>query len=503
MFKLNFLGSGFILLFSLLKGLVGLLALLCLFALPKLIRNINGEFCLSTLESANSGSSSSSSGGSTTRIIENELAMRYLQGLDPSNPISDENDYNRRFFEINPSRWCKSTWITSHSSANYGLNVDTASRGWYSFFIIVGVGLVIAYYNVFVEDKHEALDAMNDVPDDFTLIVRGLPEDEPASEIHRKFETYGAGAKSNVQLKVQKVTLAYHMEDFIKIQGQLHKLKKDLLKQFSLETMNIKAGEDIDKTKLSKTYKKMEAKVKAVQELLHKEEEALMSLSKKKSSKGIAFITFDTKRQMKEVKKYWGSSHGFLARACSSKSKTKYSTTDKNGKLRMHEIWVSVAPLPSDILWTNLGLDPWLLFKRRVLTFFLSGVILGVCFSTIIGFKSIQGSMRRQQLEDREQGKTTSNVGFQLVSFLISMIISVINQVLGISLKILTRLERHDSTTDLNRSMVAKTTVVQFLNTCILISFVHMFLVEPNFQIWASGNKSLTEFFLHKKLNFL
>ena len=70
---------------------------------------------------------------------------------------------------------------------------------------------------------------------------------------------------------------------------------------------------------------------------------------------------------------------------------------------------------------------------------------------------------------------------------IISLIITLINSVLASSLRKLTNYEKHSNLTDLNRSLILKISVSQFINTCLLVVSIHMILVSPNRYIWAKG----------------
>lgn len=43
------------------------------------------------------------------------------------------------------------------------------------------------------------------------------------------------------------------------------------------------------------------------------------------------------------------------------------------------------APEPGDVIWENLGEDPWKQIKNSILTTFATVIILGVCFGAILG----------------------------------------------------------------------------------------------------------------------
>jgi hypothetical protein len=85
------------------------------------------------------------------------------------------------------------------------------------FWFCIFVTVVVAYMNSFVKSSHDRLDAKNDVPDDFTLMVENLPKDEPIQALKENFENFGAGHDNKLPIKVERVVIAYETDSFLKI----------------------------------------------------------------------------------------------------------------------------------------------------------------------------------------------------------------------------------------------------------------------------------------------
>lgn len=254
MLKLNFLGSGFILLFSFTKMIIFLLLVLGLITFRKLYKNITNYRCGDNIEGV-------------------------------------------------PK--CSSDYITFWSVANYGIEQRDEETNRILWFFSLFVTVVVAYMNVFVKSSHHRLDAKNDVPDDFTLMIENLPQEESLQSLKKTFEKYGAGFNPQIPIRVERVVIAYQMDKFLKIKMQLEKKKKKALKIFSKETKNFKSGDEIDSSQLSPAYQKLVKEVESLQDQLYVEEEDLITQRRSKTSQGIAFITFDTKAQAYRVKKFW------------------------------------------------------------------------------------------------------------------------------------------------------------------------------------------------------
>ena len=79
------------------------------------------------------------------------------------------------------------------------------------------------------------------------------------------------------------------------------------------------------------------------------------------------------------------------------------------------DIDIERAPEPEDVIWTNLGMSLGAIVKRKVITYLVTAILLGVSFAAVYG-------LSRAQL---------NNKGNQVISLIISLVISLINVILG------------------------------------------------------------------------
>ena len=89
-----------------------------------------------------------------------------------------------------------------------------------------------------------------------------------------------------------------------------------------------------------------------------------------------------------------------------------FFVTDSDGN--EVKAYIKAAPEPEDIIWMNLGQDKWELRKKKIKTFLITVIVLGISFLIIYGLSSAQVSYSQD----------SSN---SYISFLISLIISIIN----------------------------------------------------------------------------
>jgi hypothetical protein len=288
-------------------------------------------------------------------------------------------------------------------------------------------------------------------------------------------------------LKTERVCIAYELDKFMQLKAQLDLSRKEFYKIFSEETKSLPKDKEIDQTKLSAKYQAIKKKVEEQQKLLFEEEEQLVVHKRPNTSKGVAFVTFDNKNMYERVLSFYGADEsGFWSKLCGSKKGTPY-TTHLNGNAVTTNIQVITAPAPTDIMWDNIGLSTIEIAKRRLITIFLSLLLLGVCFAIMLGLKVAQDKAAKSQAASAAAGQVTSSVGVRLLSIVISLLILIINNVLAIVLQKLTIYERHSDHTDKNRSMILKICVSQFINTCLLIVAVHAIIIKPTEVLEAKG----------------
>lgn len=75
---------------------------------------------------------------------------------------------------------------------------------------------------------------------------------------------------------------------------------------------------------------------------------------------------------------------------------------------------VERAPEPEDIIWSNLGVSSGEIFKRKLITYFATLILLGISFAIIYGLSLAQ----------------INNENNQILSLAISSVISLINVIL-------------------------------------------------------------------------
>lgn len=382
---------------------------------------------------------------------------------------------------------CIKDYLTIHSVANFGAKTDAiVALGTLLFFFIVV--LIFTLLSSYIKHQSAKLDALNDVPDDFTIKVEGLPEDEKLDDIHERFEYIARDTgcqvpQGGVQEFVQKTVLAYEMADFSKKTNALNVARKRLIVQLGRELRGkgLTHEDEYDEKEFTDTYQKLKMEFDNKKIELNLEESRLIEQDDANCAKGIAFITFKTKDIQQQVLKYWSSTKSLCDRLLLRRTRTSYSFI-RDGYSKKKDITVTQAPDPSEIVWENLGIDSLVLIRRRAITFSATIVLLLICFLATFSLKTIQ-----RQLKTDTNATSTSIMVTRFLSILISIVVSIVNFALSYAMKYFTALEKHNTQTSLNRSLFIKIVLSQFVNSCLVVVAVHIALVEPNRAIWAKG----------------
>jgi hypothetical protein len=126
---------------------------------------------------------------------------------------------NSLYYTSNGYPVCSLDWITSHSIANYGIQrVDSSEKAWVFIFFLV-YWFMLSGIKSYIKKTNKLIDINNDTPSDWTLIVKGLPKDEPIEMIKANFEQFGANQK--MECTVYKVVPAYDCGEYLTLQAKV------------------------------------------------------------------------------------------------------------------------------------------------------------------------------------------------------------------------------------------------------------------------------------------
>jgi hypothetical protein len=165
---------------------------------------------------------------------------------------------------------------------------------------------------------------------------------------------------------------------------------------------------------------------------------------------GIAYVTFRTKEQKDLVQEQLGSDAGFVRAMCFNTSNKSLSINGKTSRYSLKEAYD-----PSDIKWENQGIKKRQIFFYRLVTYFLSLLVLGVSFGIILGLKVAQKKITDEALLSNNS-TSFSSFSFRLLSVAIGLVVTLINGILSMVMRMLTEFERPPTQTSLMSSLSLK-----------------------------------------------
>jgi hypothetical protein len=308
-------------------------------------------------------------------------------------------------------------------------------------------------------------------PSDFTLLMKNIPTETSHDEL-KKFITVKGYPNCDLDVSaIANVNFAYNIGGYVKLLRAKNKLliaKEVLLKKL----------QKYDRTFRQRTsrYSRATSKISEINTKIHSIDGDLKNFliecehgfNNTVSSR--AFITFNSQRVCKKVRKFWLISP--LKRLwidLSSVFKCWKRDNDHFKILKGNYIMIEKAPEPLDIIWENLGVPLSTKIWRRLLTYSMSFIL------TLIGFFIILLISKTQ--EEIKQANHDYALEISL-SILCSLTISVLNGLLKFIIEFFSQFERYTSYTKFETSRAFKLAIMQFINMSLVPFF--LFLLFKN-----------------------
>lgn len=478
--QLSDFGSGYVLLFILMKFLGILMLVLTVVNAFKVYRNLSSNYCFSANDPI-------------IQIIGNGLNL------------------------------CIQDWITVHSIANYGLTVVDTWDKWIMVIYLILQNCFISAYGVYSKGEQIKIDQINDTPSDWTVMVMNIPSTESDNDIINQMEMISAVHQFTVLPKVEKINSTYKIEAFAKLSEEILNKKKELkltelksakknkkgkysveenesIEQLEEEAADEESGTREKKTKNSpkdnfgEDHRLASEQIKGMVDELDRVKKE-MTVNRSEYFNGITFVTFETKQMCDEFTKRFETDDSFISLFLGRRNRLPYTQTIDGQK---RQIWLRLkpAPNPTDIIYDNLGIP----FKdkviRRLITSFATLLILGASFGILLGLKVWQ-----RRLAPVGAKLSLSDIDFlaliaRLISVGITITIMVINEVISYALRYLTILEKFSTQTGFYSSLLYKIAIAQFINTNIIIVIVHLLIMHPEKPIYAKGGLMIDAWYI-------
>ena len=131
------------------------------------------------------------------------------------------------------------------------------------------------------------------------------------------------------------------------------------------------------------------------------------------------------------------------------------------------------AAEPTDIFWENLSVVATERFRKSVLTYLITFLVLGFSFTINLFSASLRFDLEK---EARENGTTEMTSKYTLIFIIVgvnAIVVALINFSFGRLIRILSSFEAHETYTKYNLSVAVKLTFTRFINTIIIPCAVH------------------------------
>ena len=313
-----------------------------------------------------------------------------------------------------------------------------------------------------VKETAVEIDIFNTTPSDFTVWVKGLPPNYSEEELTEHFEKNSTFENC----KVTKVVPTYDISEHTKLSSEILKLErtKNFLSEYPGDDPTYRV------CCVKKHYMSLEDCQKKLEELKSQEKELSEDLEKYHLAP-IAFVSFSTQIQARQVDEIWSKSPvqrfwDKVLMTCGKETWREFS-----GKY----IEVSIAAEPSDVFWENLDSTYFKRLVHKTWTFVATCFLLLVSFVCLYYIGNWQEELYSNYKEDEDAGTLSA---IRLASILPSFIVVLINFLIGRIIRLFASLEKHLTWTDYNESVANKLVTAMAINTGVVPLLVNYSVSE-------------------------
>jgi hypothetical protein len=367
--------------------------------------------------------------------------------------------------------------FTIRSSVGSQGNKDQIMPFWHSVLhVVVMILMLISYFWLrgYLRRKDEEIDLFITTPSDYTIWVKNLPLDINEQEIKDFFSN---NTVPGTTVEIIKVNFPYDIREFVEATRERNAIKEQLavIKEYKRENPG---STELPKKSFLCFKRQMESeeslrKRKAIYtEKLNKFNNDIAPGVGRDLQIGQAFVTYKHQGDARIAAERFGQNviYRLLARCCSVRNRNQGSLLFKK-KL----ITATMAPEPTDILWENLGVSKWENFKKQSITYLVSFLALCASFGMVYGCSYYQDKVQDDYDDKSEDDKSAADEWkVRINSIWPSIIIVIINFMLGRAIRYFSSFEKHHTFTYYNTSVGIKLTAAQCINTALITIIVNM-----------------------------
>ena len=342
--------------------------------------------------------------------------------------------------------YCGREWATISSIGNTELSLKHTEKLLTILTFLVFLVMRVWYFRD-ARKKESKLCCENLSPSDYTVMITGIPRNSSEKEVRRIFESFiGLDCQKMVgnfgsPQGIFRVNFAYHLSDYIRYS----RLKNNLIKKIFKE--KLKVNPNRQKILIGEEYIRQYDQKLAVL----REKYCHLRNRKEEMFTGICFVTFQNVQDRNFVLDKWKVN--FFSRLSLKYLKfLQICHKSRNLKFKGKSVILKEPPEPSDILWENLGTSIGELVCLRLASFLFMMAILGFSFFVVLALKHLQITYKAGEYRQFRKN---------IVSMAISLVIVIINLLLGLVARQITTYEKHKTLTDYNGNVIRKITLVR------------------------------------------
>lgn len=362
-----------------------------------------------------------------------------------------------------------SHWLTpGNFGPNQGTNTWIPSI-YLGCVVAVAVMMLLGYQHMVITDIK--VDAAVTSPNDFALMVRGLPAS--ATDEQDIVQWFIDNALPGQKTEIVKVVIGWDVEEFRENIAEMKKCVRELqgLDQQCDEAVTLK---------------------KRILEIRSNLNSAAPDRAAKLRSSGIVVVTFRHQNDMRACLQRWNTFWGrwFYCDGVDAPICWQGNKFFKGEMLPMFplgdtptcRIGVERAANPGDINWTELGIPPAVKYKRLAKTNLAMGIVILITFFAVYGLNKL-ADWATDQKESRK-GNQNESAGFQALAFLPAVLVMLMNMALQICARTLGQYEFHETKTEEMYAQATKMCVGMILNTAGVLLFLN---TQPKEWYYAGG----------------
>ena len=397
--------------------------------------------------------------------------------------------------------------LLHYNTTNITKNVDDVSINYsvLNFFFLLTIFILNIFYIIFITAQSQRSKLLNLSIRDFTVLIsnakyilvdylnsqqkvnpdfnRGSQMLVESTEHFINFvNEYIRSDKNLIDLKINHINMCYNLGNYIELRDELEKCKKMIFKIKNdprIININSKKGCHFENRCYysfpiplincirckGKPLITLQKQSQDLQKHIDLESENIQKITESNFT-GYMFVSFNRIKDKETILKEYPN-HFFDMMIYYIKNIKYYlfcCCLSKGEKLKFNKIKgidVDDPPEPEDLYWENFKYNARARGIRILLVFFVCIIIIGISFGIVLGFTVLQNKII-------DNDKSMHLFVKYLLSFLITIIISVVNELLEVVLTKFTFLEKHLSRTNFYLSLSIKITIFTFFNSAII-----------------------------------